>query len=94
MNKALKKLNCWEFTKCELQHGKEKAEAFGVCPVTAATEYDGINSGKNAGRCCWKVNGTLCELNFRDNRFAKFIHCISCDFFKLVQKEEDKNFTI
>ena len=94
MNSSPSKLNCWEFTKCELEPGGKKAESFTVCPAALASEYDGTNSGKNAGRYCWKVNGTLCEKNFRENRFAKFIHCINCDFFKLVQKQEGKRFMI
>ena len=94
MNKVLKKLNCWEFKNCEREHGEEKVNELGVCPVAIATEHDGKNKGKNAGRYCWKVDGTPCDQKYQNNRFAKFIFCTHCDFFNLVQQEEGLNFQI
>jgi CRP-like cAMP-binding protein len=85
---AEKKLNCWEYNKCERQpHGKKVAE-LGLCPSAVDTSFDGINAGKNAGRICWAVAGT-CQGGEVQGTFAeKRDSCIICDFFKLVQKEE------
>jgi len=85
---AEKKLNCWEYNKCEREpHGKKVAE-FGLCPSAVDTSFDGINSGKNAGRICWAVAGT-CQGGEVHGTFAeKRDTCITCDFFRLVQKEE------
>ena len=53
-----------------------------------AKNYNGINSGFNAGRFCWKVAGTLCT-NFIQGRFAKNIMaCQICPFFEEVRRQE------
>jgi hypothetical protein len=56
-----KKLNCWEFMKCERQPGGLLAEERGVCPASIDPTHNGKNGGNNAGRYCWKVAGTMCE---------------------------------
>ena len=85
---AKERQNCWEYMKCGRGPGGEKVAELGVCPAAADNSYDGINFGKNAGRFCWAVAGTLCDKQIQGTFAEKRISCISCDFFKLVQQEE------
>lgn len=94
MKEGIKKLNCWQFKKCGCEIGGKLAERWGVCPVVSDNEYNGKNGGKKAGRYCWKIKGTLCKNKKEKNLFNKFISCIHCDFFNLVQNEEGRNFQI
>jgi hypothetical protein len=73
------KQNCWEFKKC----GNEQN-----CPAFSEERLDGINGGKNSGRCCWVVAGTL-SLDKPTGKFAQEIDtCEKCDFYLHVKKEE------
>ena len=85
---AQKKMNCWEFMKCEREPGAGKAKEMGTCPAAADVSYDGINLGKNAGRFCWAVAGTMCGGQVQGSFAEKRGSCISCHFFKIVQEEE------
>ena len=78
--------------KCGRQPNGEKVEEFGICPATTDSTLDGINSGNNAGRCCWKVAGTYCNGKMQGTTASKIADCIECDFFKAVQKEEGHDF--
>ena len=60
----------------------------GACPAAADTSYSGINSGKNAGRFCWAVTGTLCDNKCQNNYVEKRALCQECDFFNMVVAEE------
>ena len=88
------KLNCWEFKKCGREPGGEKVNKLRICPAATEKLYKGINGGKNAGRYCWKVDGTLCRQKIKGSTIAKLMYCTRCDFFKLVQQEEEKDFQI
>ena len=85
---ARERLNCWEYMKCGRQLEGDEVAELGICPAATDTSYDGINFGKNAGRFCWAVAGTLCDEQVQGTFAEKRISCISCDFFKLVQQEE------
>lgn len=91
--KVMAKKNCWEYKKCGREEGGANVSELGVCPVAQKNpEADGINNGKNAGRICWAVAGTLCS-GEREGAFAKKqLTCLACDFFKTVYEEEGKNF--
>lgn len=82
------KLNCWEFKKCGRQPGGEKVHELGVCIVSVVAATNGLNSGKNGGRVCWAVAGTLCGGKAQGTFAAKLPSCLQCEFFKLVIKEE------
>ena len=86
------KLNCWEFKKCGREPGGVKAKELGVCPVTLEIRCDKVNAGKNAGRCCWAVTGTLCGGKVQGAFASKVGNCMNCDFFKLVVKEEGRTY--
>ena len=55
------KQNCWDFKNCGRSPGGHKTGELGVCPASTAAEHNGVNSGQNAGRFCWKVSGTFCS---------------------------------
>ena len=68
-----------------------KAKELGVCHAAAETKLDGTNEGKNAGRACWGVAGTLCGGKVQGSFAAKMSNCLECEFYKEVQNEEGKN---
>ncbi len=86
-------MNCWESKNCGRQSGGPKASELGVCSAATATEHDGKNGGKNGGRYCWKVAGTLCGGKVQGSYAAKAVSCMACDFFKQVKQEQAGNFT-
>jgi len=85
------KLNCWEYKKCGREVGGAKEGELGVCSATNEDKLDGIHTGKNAGRCCWVVAGTLCDGEFQGMFTDKEKSCIECDFYKRVRFEEGYN---
>lgn len=91
-----KKLNCWEVKQCGREPGGERAQEFGVCPAAEAQKADGIHAGKNGGRCCWVIQGTLCKGAMVQGSYTeKFCaDCQECDFYKAVKKEEEPKFKV
>lgn len=83
-----KKLNCWNNKKCGREPGGAKVEELGVCVASTEIRANGINDGKNAGRACWAVAGTLCGGVVQGTFAMKLGNCLKCDFYKLVTKEE------
>ncbi len=95
MNKvSSKKKNCWEFKKCGRQAGGEHAGELGVCPASVEQRLDGIHGGKNAGRSCWIIAGTLCKGTVQGTFAQKYLSCELCDFYKTVKEEEIPKFTL
>lgn len=82
------KQNCWEFKGCGRQPGGAKVAEFGVCPAAVEKKLDGCNSGKNGGRCCWALTGTLCGGKIQGTFATKLGNCLSCEFFLQVRQEE------
>jgi hypothetical protein len=86
------KLNCWEFHRCGRQPGGEKVGELGVCPAAIEAKLDGLHGGKNGGRACWVVAGTLCGGRERGIFAAKYRDCLKCPFYRQVMEEEGKAF--
>ena len=84
--------NCWEVKKCGRHPGGDMVSQLGICPAAAESAYDGVNGGKKAGRCCWKVAGTLCGGEVQGINAKKLETCLNCDFFKQVQEEQSRTF--
>ncbi len=82
------KKNCWEVKNCGREPGGAKTLEFGVCPAGTEERTDGIHEGKNAGRCCWVVSGTLCGGKVQGSFAAKLGNCMDCEFYKSVKSEE------
>ena len=83
-----KRINCWEYMKCGREPGGQRTDEKGICPAGSDKSFEGINSGKCAGRICWAVAGTFCNGNIQGTFAEKRDSCMSCDFYKKVQIEE------
>jgi hypothetical protein len=79
------KKNCWEVKNCIDPTS---------CPVFNEKRLDGTHGGKNAGRCCWVVAGTLCFGKPSGQYAQKMGGCVKCDFYHSVQLEEARNFSL
>ena len=86
------KQNCWEFMKCGREFGGKKSHEFGVCPVATEEKANGINSGKNGGRICWAISGTMCGGTIQGEFAQKQSTCLACKVYRQIQKEEGNNF--
>ena len=86
------KLNCWEFKKCGRETGGAKVSELGICPASTDSRFDGTHRGKNAGRSCWIVSGTLCKGEIQGEFAKKHKNCMECDFYKTVREEENPYF--
>jgi hypothetical protein len=86
------KKNCWEFKGCGRYEGGHRVQDLGICPTTMERRLDGIHGGKNAGRACWVIAGTLCEGNVQGSFAKKYKNCEKCDFYQEVRKQENTRF--
>ncbi len=86
------KINCWEFKDCGREPGGKNIKQLGVCPASTDDSLNGVHDGTNSGRACWIVAGTFCEGKVQGTFAKKYEDCTKCDFFKLVRKEEGKNY--
>ena len=82
------KKNCWEVKDCGRQLGGRNAREMGICPASMEIRLDGTHGGKNAGRSCWVVAGTLCGGEEQGTFAKKFHNCETCEFYETVKKEE------
>ena len=83
------KMNCWDFKQCGRQPGGHHTDDLGPCPVASYSALHGMHDGKNAGRACWVVAGSLCGGKIQGNEAQKRSACWECDFLKHVKKEEE-----
>jgi hypothetical protein len=83
-DKKMKK-NCWELKHCDNPMS---------CPAYNEKRLNGTHGGKNAGRCCWIVAGTLCSGEPSGKYAQKIDSCEKCDFYRYVQKEEAQDFSL
>jgi hypothetical protein len=83
-----KRANCWEFKKCGREPGGDAIHDLGICPASTTEKLDGLHGGKNAGRACWFVVGTLCHSGVQGTFAKKYKSCMFCDFYKQVKEEE------
>ncbi len=88
------KINCWEYKKCGREPGGENAEEMGVCLAATNERLDGIHRGKNAGRVCWIVAGTMCGGDVQGTFANKYKDCRECSFYQLVREEEGTQFLV
>ena len=82
------KLNCWEFKKCGRQPGGAKVADLGACIAATESRTNGTNEGKNGGRACWAIAGTLCGGEVQGTFVAKLGNCLKCEFYQLVGQEQ------
>lgn len=84
-------MNCWEFKKCGRHANGLKVAELGVCPAATSTQVNGVNGGRDGGRCCYAIAGTFCGGKVQGTQAQKQLSCMTCDFYKLVRQEEGKN---
>lgn len=83
-------LNCWDFKKCGRQPGGSRVADLGVCPASTDGKANGLNGGRNGGRICWALTGTLCGGKVQGTFAQKLASCMDCEFHRLVQAEQGK----
>ena len=83
--------SCWDFKKCGRQTGGARVAELGLCPASTATQADGLNGGRNAGRVCWALTGTLCGGKVQGTFAEKLGSCVECEFYQLVGQEQGKD---
>jgi hypothetical protein len=81
-------LNCWEVKKCGREPGGAKEKELGVCKAAIELRTNGINNGKNGGRACWAITGTLCGGKVQGSFAEKLGNCMTCPFYQQVGMEE------
>ena len=84
-------LNCWQFKKCGREPGGAKADLLGVCSASTETRVTGTNRGRNGGRACWAIGGTLCGGVVQGSFASKLGNCSKCEFYQMVATEEGPN---
>jgi hypothetical protein len=82
------KLNCWQSKKCGREPGGGRVGELGVCPSAVEVRLNGVNGGRNGGRACWAVTGTLCGGKVQGTYATKLTNCLDCEFYALVAAEE------
>jgi hypothetical protein len=84
------KINCWEFKRCGREPGGKNVEKYGPCPAATEERLDGFRGGKNAGRACWAVAGTMCGGAPTGIYALKVRDCMECDFHHHIIKEQEQ----
>jgi hypothetical protein len=88
------KLNCWEIKQCGREAGGAKVSELGECPASTENRLHGIHGGKNAGRTCWVVAGSLCDGKVQGTYVDKYNNCTMCEFYMKVKSEESADFNM
>ncbi len=88
---AMMKQNCWQFKECGREPGGNKSH-LGICPAAQERSLDGEHGGKNGGRACWVVTGTLCDGATQGSYATKYSSCRKCGFYDQVWQEEKSSY--
>ncbi len=88
------RLNCWEVKKCGREPGGTHVHDLGVCPAAVEARLDTVHGGRNAGRSCWAVAGTLCQGEVQGTFAQKYRNCETCEFYQQVKSEEFPKFLL
>ncbi|MCF8062878.1 MAG: hypothetical protein K9M82_10210 [Deltaproteobacteria bacterium] len=88
----MRRLNCWEFKKCGRESGGTNVGDLGICPAAEMEKLEGINRGKNGGRACWALVGTLCGGKVQGIYAEKIGTCLECEFYSYVRDQEGQDF--
>ena len=87
-------LDCWEFKHCGREPGGANVRELGVCPAALCEQCDGINGGRQGGRVCWTIAGTLCDGQVKGTFAQKRLACTQCDFLKQVELDMGPDFQL
>jgi hypothetical protein len=86
--------NCWEIKKCGRQESGAGNQDINVCPAASNEACDGINRGRNGGRICWAITGTLCGGQAQGIFALKIDSCLKCEVLQAVSEEEGPDFVL
>jgi hypothetical protein len=82
----MKRQNCWEFKNCGRgPNGKND------CPAARESDLNGVHGGVNGGRACWVSAGTRSGSATTGTFAKKLKECLRCDFYMLVEMEEQSS---
>ena len=73
---------------CGREPGGIQVQELGICPATTEVRINNINNGKNGGRSCWALTGTLCGGIVQSSLLDKLDNCFKCEFYATVYIEE------
>jgi len=90
----MKKRNCWEAKQCGREPGGAHEKDMGICPAAVETRLDGTHGGKNAGRSCWAIAGTLCEGQVQGTFAQKYKNCENCNFYIQAKRDAGHQFVL
>ena len=90
----MSKANCWEVKKCGREVGGARVAELGACPAATESRLNGVHDGKNGGRACWVVAGTLCGGVVQGTFARKYTTCEVCPFYDGVRAEERGSFML
>ena len=76
--------------ECGREPGGANEDELGICPAALEERLDNINQGRNAGRTCWTVGGTMCFGSIQGTFAKKITTCLQCRFFEMVKDEEGR----
>jgi signal transduction histidine kinase len=79
--------NCWEVKNCGREPGGAKVAELGACPAATETRADGVNQGRNGGRVCWAIVGTMCAGEVQGTYASKIPSCLNCEFYQSVHRD-------
>ncbi|MBF0423365.1 MAG: hypothetical protein HQL73_10275 [Magnetococcales bacterium] len=82
--------NCWEVKGCGLERAVSGRDA---CPAATLEAADGFLGGKNGGRACCFIPGTLCEGQGVCSSKEKEERCMSCSFYHDLKSDYCAIFT-
>jgi hypothetical protein len=88
------KKNCWEHKNCGREQNGKNVAALGVCPAAIDDRLSGVHGGKNSGRACWMIAGTLCGGKVQGTYGMKYKTCEVCDFYQQTKQEEGSNYQL
>lgn len=86
------KKNCWEVKSCGREEKGVRVGDMGVCPAALDKRLHGVHGGKNAGRSCWVLAGTMCGGRVQGTFAQKYETCAACEFYKKVRDEENGSY--
>ncbi|OGR02303.1 MAG: hypothetical protein A2511_03575 [Deltaproteobacteria bacterium RIFOXYD12_FULL_50_9] len=84
----MQKRNCWEYMRCGREPGGGRVEELGLCAAATEVRLANANGGKNGGRACWALTGTLCGNRVQGTFANKLGNCRLCEFYLRVKQEE------
>ena len=68
--------------------------SLGVCPAATDSRLHGVHGGKNSGRTCWMIAGTLCGGKVQGTFGVKYKDCEQCDFYRKTKEEEGTKYQL